>query len=171
MAWPFEQRVHRCRTRNHLSAPATRKTIGRSVACDRHVCAWSNFSPLFAVKFANKRPKQYPPCNERSGVACAGSLSDQLKESERYKPSLEPMLVQHVIPCFRSSYGHLREKACWVAGCFADIEFSNNEVCLALLSVGGILAKFVDMRLFCWFRFSFFRKRMKSNKSELVNRF
>ena len=41
-----------------------------------------------------------------------------------YKKQLEPMLVQHVLPLHRSPYGHLRAKACWVSGIYADIEFA-----------------------------------------------
>ena len=37
------------------------------------------------------------------------------------------MLLQHVVPLFASPYGHLRAKACWLAGIFADIEFSDGQ--------------------------------------------
>lgn len=40
-----------------------------------------------------------------------------------YKNQLEGLLLNNVMPCFDSPYGHLRAKACWVAGQFADIEF------------------------------------------------
>lgn len=40
-----------------------------------------------------------------------------------YKDHLEGLLLTHVLPCFDSPYGHLRAKACWVAGQFADIDF------------------------------------------------
>ena len=40
-----------------------------------------------------------------------------------YKAQLEPMLVQHVLPCFGSPAGHLRAKACWVTQQYADIKF------------------------------------------------
>ncbi len=35
------------------------------------------------------------------------------------------MLHQYVIPAFGSKHGHLRAKACWVSGRFADIEFKD----------------------------------------------
>ena len=40
-----------------------------------------------------------------------------------YKDQLERMLVEYVEPAFRSPHGHLRAKACWVAGTYADIQF------------------------------------------------
>ena len=42
-------------------------------------------------------------------------------DQEPYKAQLEPMLAQYVQPLFASHYGHLRAKAAWVAGLFADI--------------------------------------------------
>lgn len=35
------------------------------------------------------------------------------------------MLHQFVIPTFSSRHGHLRSKACWVTGHYADIEFKD----------------------------------------------
>ena len=40
-----------------------------------------------------------------------------------YKNQLEGLLLNNVMPCFDSPYGHLRAKACWVAGQYADIDF------------------------------------------------
>ena len=40
-----------------------------------------------------------------------------------YKDQLEGLLLNAVMPCFDSPYGHLRAKACWVAGQYADIDF------------------------------------------------
>ena len=31
------------------------------------------------------------------------------------------MLLQHVVPLFDSPHGHLRAKACWLAGHYADV--------------------------------------------------
>lgn len=56
-----------------------------------------------------------------------GTLADVLKEKKRYKSQLEPMLLQHIVPLFSSPYGHLRAKACWLAGTYADIEFSDGQ--------------------------------------------
>ena len=40
---------------------------------------------------------------------------------------LEPMLAQCVLPLFKSPYGFVRAKACWVAGLFADIGFRDGQ--------------------------------------------
>ena len=40
-----------------------------------------------------------------------------------YRKQLETMLLQNVMPAFSSPYGHIRAKACWLCGQFADIEF------------------------------------------------
>ncbi|CAG9461067.1 unnamed protein product [Pedinophyceae sp. YPF-701] len=56
-------------------------------------------------------------------LLAVGSLSSYLRKKKQYKDSLEPMLQQYVLPCFQSQYGHLRAKACWVAGSFADLKF------------------------------------------------
>jgi len=54
-----------------------------------------------------------------------GALASTLKEKGKYKASIEPMMSQHVIPCFASPYGFLRSKACWVAHMYADLKFSD----------------------------------------------
>lgn len=46
-----------------------------------------------------------------------------------YKQQLEPMLLQYVMPAFESECGHLRAKACWVAGQYADIDFRDGSGC------------------------------------------
>lgn len=56
-----------------------------------------------------------------------GTLSDVLKDKKPYSGQLEPMLVQHVVPLFESPHGHLRAKACWLAGHYADIEFQDGQ--------------------------------------------
>lgn len=53
-----------------------------------------------------------------------GSLADLLKaKKSAYRGQLEPMLLAHVAPLFASSHGHLRAKAAWLAGTYADAEF------------------------------------------------
>ena len=42
---------------------------------------------------------------------------------EAYRKQLETMLLQYALPAFSSPYGHLRAKACWLSGQFADIDF------------------------------------------------
>lgn len=39
------------------------------------------------------------------------------------------MLQQFVIPLFESKIGHLRAKACWMAGQFAGIDFKEGSGC------------------------------------------
>ena len=56
---------------------------------------------------------------------CIGSLQEKLKTTDGYKEQLEPMLVQHVLPSFQSQHGHVRAKAAWCAGVYAEIEFAN----------------------------------------------
>ena len=41
-----------------------------------------------------------------------------------YKGQLEAMLVAHVAPLFASPHGHLRAKAAWLSGVYADIQFA-----------------------------------------------
>ena len=41
-----------------------------------------------------------------------------------YKAQLEPMLVAHVFPEFRSPFGYMRARACWMVRYFAEIKFS-----------------------------------------------
>lgn len=42
----------------------------------------------------------------------------------RPPPQVEQLLLGYVQPCFASPYGHLRAKACWVAGMYCDTEFA-----------------------------------------------
>lgn len=44
---------------------------------------------------------------------------------ENYRAQLEPMMQQFVVPAFGSKHGHLRAKACWMTGKFADISFTD----------------------------------------------
>ncbi|DBB04276.1 hypothetical protein WJX77_005934 [Trebouxia sp. C0004] len=61
---------------------------------------------------------------QTDGVLLAvGALSSVLKKKAPYKNQLEGLLLNNVMPCFDSPYGHLRAKACWVAGQYADIDF------------------------------------------------
>jgi hypothetical protein len=59
------------------------------------------------------------------GLLAVGALNDKLKQTEPYKSQLEHMLVTHVYPEFSSPMGHLRAKAAWVAGQYADITFTD----------------------------------------------
>ncbi|KAL9269091.1 Importin beta-like SAD2-like protein [Drosera capensis] len=93
-----------------------------------------------AVDFVNEygeAPLQHKPYRQKDGALLAiGMLSERLKKIEPYKSELERMLVQHAFPEFRSPVGHLRAKAAWVAGQYADIEFCDwNNFRAALHSV------------------------------------
>lgn len=57
-------------------------------------------------------------------LLAVGSLEDTLKAKKKYKASIEPLMTVYVLPCFQSPQGHLRAKACWVAGQFADLKFA-----------------------------------------------
>ncbi|GAB2226832.1 hypothetical protein Droror1_Dr00008623 [Drosera rotundifolia] len=85
----------------------------------------------------NEAPLEQKPYRQKDGALLAiGALCDRLKQNEPYKSELERMLVQHVFPEFRSPMGHLRAKAAWVAGQYANIDFSDqNNFRTALHSV------------------------------------
>eukprot|EP01098_Paradermamoeba_levis_P001776 TRINITY_DN1204_c0_g1_i8.p1 TRINITY_DN1204_c0_g1~~TRINITY_DN1204_c0_g1_i8.p1 ORF type:complete len:591 (+),score=195.58 TRINITY_DN1204_c0_g1_i8:135-1907(+) len=75
---------------------------------------------------------QLPPneknFSEKDGLMFViGSLSRRLKKTPEFLPSLEGMVLTHVLPDFSSPVGLLRAKACWVFGQFADIEYKNSE--------------------------------------------
>ncbi|XP_018682806.2 importin beta-like SAD2 isoform X1 [Musa acuminata AAA Group] len=74
----------------------------------------------------NEAPIEYKQYGQKDGALLAiGALCNKLKQSEPYKSEIELMLVQHVFPEFASPAGHLRAKAAWVVGQYADINFSN----------------------------------------------
>lgn len=58
-------------------------------------------------------------------LLAVGALSDILKQKAEYKAQLEGMLAGHVAPLFSSPHGHLRAKACWLTGVFADTKFAS----------------------------------------------
>ncbi|KAL2530089.1 Importin beta-like SAD2-like protein [Forsythia ovata] len=69
---------------------------------------------------------EYKPYRQKDGALLAiGALCDKLKHTEPYKSELEHMLVQYVFPEFSSPMGHLRAKAAWVAGKYANINFTD----------------------------------------------
>ncbi|CAA7016727.1 unnamed protein product [Microthlaspi erraticum] len=74
----------------------------------------------------DEAPLEHKPYREKDGALLAvGTLCDKLRQNEPYKSELENMLVQHVFPEFSSPAGHLRAKAAWVAGQYANINFSD----------------------------------------------
>ncbi|KAJ7538458.1 hypothetical protein O6H91_11G048900 [Diphasiastrum complanatum] len=73
----------------------------------------------------DESPLGHKPYRQKDGgLLAVGSLSDKLKQTEPYKSQLEQMLVQYVYPEFMSPVGHLRAKAAWVAGQYANIAFT-----------------------------------------------
>lgn len=74
----------------------------------------------------NEASLENKPYRLKDGALLAvGTLCDKLRQTEPYKSELENMLVQHVFPEFSSPAGHLRAKAAWVAGQYANIDFSD----------------------------------------------
>ena len=78
-------------------------------------------------------PAAQQPHAELGGALHAiGSLQDKLKSTAGYKEQLEPMLATHVLPAFASPHGHVRAKAAWCAGVYAEIEFANPQNFMSL---------------------------------------
>ncbi|XP_042376688.1 importin beta-like SAD2 [Zingiber officinale] len=74
----------------------------------------------------DEAPVEFKPYRQKDGALLAiGALCHKLKKAEPYKLELERMLIQHVLPEFTSPVGHLRAKAAWVAGQYANINFSD----------------------------------------------
>lgn len=74
----------------------------------------------------DEAPADQKPYRQKDGAMLAvGALSDHLKKVEPYKDQLEAMLAQYIFPEFQCPMGHLRAKAAWVAGSYADIEFKD----------------------------------------------
>ncbi|XP_004497420.1 importin beta-like SAD2 [Cicer arietinum] len=74
----------------------------------------------------DEAPVEYKSYRQKDGALLAiGTLCDKLKQTEPYKSELERMVVQHVFPEFGSPVGHLRAKAAWVTGQYANISFSD----------------------------------------------
>nr|GEX97830.1 importin beta-like SAD2 [Tanacetum cinerariifolium] len=95
---------------------------------------------LFIVEIFKRyeeAPSDIKPYRQKDGALLAiGALCDKLRQTEPYKSDLERMLVQYVFPEFSSPSGHLRAKAAWVAGEYAQINFSDpNNFRKALKSV------------------------------------
>ena len=77
-------------------------------------------------------PQQQPHAELGGALHAIGNLQEKLKTTEGYKEQLEPMLAEHVLPAFQSPYGHVRAKAAWCAGVYAEIEFKNPQTFMSL---------------------------------------
>eukprot|EP00951_Prasinocladus_malaysianus_P037567 scaffold404857_cov51-Prasinocladus_malaysianus.AAC.1 len=84
----------------------------------QHVVQYFN-----AYAAAGPEPSQKLAREMDGALLSVGTLYDVLKKKAKYKENLESMLVQYVLPVFRSPYGHLRAKACWVSGMYCGIAF------------------------------------------------
>ncbi|GAX74708.1 hypothetical protein CEUSTIGMA_g2156.t1 [Chlamydomonas eustigma] len=60
-------------------------------------------------------------------LLAVGMMVDLLKNKSPYKQQLGPMLINCIIPCFKSPWGHLRAKAAWLAGVYSDAEFADGQ--------------------------------------------
>ncbi|XP_024396720.1 importin beta-like SAD2 [Physcomitrium patens] len=109
---------------------------------------WQKFLAFIVEVFRryDEAPQDQKPYRQKDGALLAvGALNDKLKHTEPYKSQLETMLVNHVYPEFRSPAGHLRAKAAWVAGQYADITFSDQRHFTAALH--SVVAALTDPEL------------------------
>lgn len=89
--------------------------------------------PIYPLKTSTSNPLKIfntqtrTPIPQDGALLAIGSLAEELKRKRKYRPSIEPMILHHVLPCFASRFGHLRSKACWVAGQFCDTKFGQGE--------------------------------------------
>jgi hypothetical protein len=91
-------------------------------------------------------PTHEQPHAELGGALhCIGSLQEKLKSTPGYQEQLEPMLVQHVLPAFASPHGHVRAKAAWCAGVFAEIDFTDKNAFQSLF--GQVVSALKDTEL------------------------
>ena len=72
---------------------------------------------------------RWRPRNPAARAVSGRGLPHDAAVQDPYKQQLEPMLLQYVMPAFESKCGHLRAKACWVAGQYADIDFRDGSGC------------------------------------------
>ena len=68
------------------------------------------------------------PRRKDGAMLAVGSLCAKLKGNAAYRAQLEPMILNHILPEFQSPHGHLRAKAAWVCGQYADIEFEHENL-------------------------------------------
>lgn len=95
-------------------------------------CRPDNLHPFLSfvvsvfTRCAPGTPPETRPYGQMDGALLAiGTLSEKLAKTDPYKGQLEHMLVTYVLPEFKNPHGHIRAKACWVAGMYADIAFAD----------------------------------------------
>jgi hypothetical protein len=71
-------------------------------------------------------------------LVALSSLSNLLMEKPAYKAELEPLIINHVLPEFRSPVGYMRSRACMFMENFHDIEWRDPNLVQSVLA--GLLA-------------------------------
>lgn len=69
-----------------------------------------SYKLLFPPRYTEAPPEQKPFREKDGALLAIGALADRLKQQEPYKSALEQMLLEHVLPDFQNSHGHLRAK-------------------------------------------------------------
>ena len=113
--------VSLCRQRAAAALAPTMEAVGASL---QHLL--SQQGPTASVEYSTPPVAATRHVERRADGALllAGSLADTLKRKQAYASQIEPLLRNVVLPLFASPRGHLRARACGVAGQFADSELS-----------------------------------------------
>ena len=86
-------------------------------------------------------PEALRDYQKKDGVMVAlATICKILKESKTYRHLLEPLIVTHIIPEFKSPVAFLRSRACWVIEYFSECEWQQKETLPAILQglLGGL---------------------------------
>lgn len=78
---------------------------------------------MFCVQILNNSSENRDPRKKDGALNVIGTTSDVLMKRKAYKGQLEPMLVAHVFPEFKSPFGYMRARACWMVHYFSEITF------------------------------------------------
>ena len=66
-------------------------------------------------------PSAMTPSKTDGALHMIGALADILLKKRVYREKMEQFLVQMVFPVFKSEFGHLRARACWMLHYFAGM--------------------------------------------------
>ena len=81
----------------------------------------------------NNSPIDQRNYREMDGVLVAvATMAKIMNESKLYKSSLEPFVMNQLLPIFQSPVGFLRCRACWVVG-YLDFDWTNKDILSGLL--------------------------------------
>ena len=94
---------------------------------------------------AGTPPESRPYAQLDGALFALGSLCELLRKRQPYCGQLEGMLGAHVLPEFSNPRGHLRAKACWVAGMYADVDFASAQAFNSLLA--AVVGRLADAEL------------------------